>query len=103
MRAESGLTSDHDCLSPPSGATLNFRAINLGDEVRDKVTGWCGIAIAYTVTLGGFEVFEVQKKELDSEGRTAEQWFNAQRLEPTGNALVLESVTKIRRPIGFGV
>ena len=75
--------------------------INLGDEVRDRVTGWQGIVVAYQVRLGETETFEVQKKELDSEGRTAEQWFTGARLEPTGDVVSLDAVTKIRRPIGF--
>lgn len=76
--------------------------INLGDEVRDRVTGWQGIVVAYQLRLGEAEAFEVQKIELNSEGHTVEQWFSGARLELTGNAVSLESATKIRRPIGFG-
>jgi hypothetical protein len=79
-----------------------MREIELGKEVKDKVTGWSGIAIAYTVTLGGCESWNVQKKELDSDGNTDEQWFNAARLEVVGDGISLDGAVKMRRPIGFG-
>jgi hypothetical protein len=76
--------------------------ISLGDEVLDKVTGWRGIVIAYQVRLGGVEEFEVQKRDLNSEGNTQEQWFNEMRLEKTGGSVDIGAAIKIRRPIGFG-
>lgn len=75
--------------------------IQLGKEVKDKITGWSGIAIGYSVALGSEETWNVQKRELSSDGKTMEQWFSARRLDVIGDGVSLDVVTKIRRPIGF--
>ena len=57
--------------------------IKLGDEVKDKVTGFEGIAVARTEYLYGCLSIGVLSKKLNSEtGKPIEWvWFDEQRLD----------------------
>jgi len=65
--------------------------IKLGDEVRDAVTGFKGIAVSKVEYLTGCMQYGVSGG-VDKEGRpTSTEYFDFQRLEPTGVTLVLPS------------
>ena len=46
--------------------------INLGDKVKDTVTGFTGIAVGRTIWLYGCERITVQPEGLNKEGKTFE-------------------------------
>ena len=55
--------------------------IELGNKVRDTVTGFTGIAVARTIWLYGCERIAIEPQELH-EGKTIdEHWFDDQRVE----------------------
>ena len=47
--------------------------IKLGDEVKDKITGFKGIAIARSIWLTGCDRITIQPKGLDKDGKIFEQ------------------------------
>lgn len=56
--------------------------IKLGDLVRDRLTGFTGIAIGRTDWLYGCSRIGIEPKELDKEGKPREaSWFDEQRVE----------------------
>lgn len=46
--------------------------INLGDEVKDSITGFQGVAVACTTWLHGCRGITVQPTKLDKDGKTKE-------------------------------
>ena len=54
--------------------------MDLGDKVRDKITGFTGIATAITLYLHKCPLVEVTAKEL-SEGKLITLWFDEPQLE----------------------
>jgi hypothetical protein len=55
--------------------------LKLGDHVKDRITGFGGIAIARTDWLYGCTRYGVQSEELDKDGTPVEvQWFDEQSL-----------------------
>ena len=54
--------------------------MDLGDKVRDKITGFTGIATAVTLYLHKCPLVEVTAKEL-SEGKLITLWFDEPQLE----------------------
>ncbi len=54
--------------------------MNLGDKVKDTVTGFTGIAVAKLERFKGTTTFAVQSTVL-VEGRIIEDWFEEGRLE----------------------
>jgi hypothetical protein len=55
--------------------------VNLGDKVKDKVTGLTGIAVAKTLYLQGCARFAVQPQDL-KDGRPVEvYWVDEPQLE----------------------
>ena len=56
--------------------------IELGDKVRDTLTGFEGIAVAKTYWLYGCVRIGVERAKLDKDGNPAEQelWFDEQRI-----------------------
>jgi len=54
--------------------------MDLGDKVRDKITGFTGIATALTLYLHKCPLVEVTAKEL-SEGKLITLWFDEPQLE----------------------
>lgn len=56
--------------------------LKLGDRVRDPITGYSGIAIAFTAWLGGCKRTTVQAEGLDKDGKPKEtQTFDTSLLE----------------------
>lgn len=55
--------------------------IELGDRVRDRITGFAGIAIARTDWLNGCSRFGVQPEEM-KDGKCVEvDWFDVDQIE----------------------
>lgn len=56
------------------------KRINLGDRVKDTITGMIGIAVAHTLWLNGCERITVQAETLDKDGKVppAETFDDAQ-------------------------
>lgn len=55
--------------------------IRLGDEIRDTITGFSGIAISRTEHLTGASRVCVQPKTMDGAKPAEEYWFDETRLE----------------------
>ena len=55
--------------------------IELGNRVRDTVTGFTGTAVGKTIWMYGCERFSVQSDKLHDGKPVDEHWFDAQRLE----------------------
>ena len=65
--------------------------INLGDEVRDTVSGFKGIAIGRTAWLHGCDRIIVKPKGINKDGKTFEQEsFDEPQLEVVGKKKVKE-------------
>ena len=55
----------------------------LGDELKDAITGFVGIAVCQTSWISGVVDVCLQAKKLGEDGKPIEQWFNRQRLITT--------------------
>ena len=63
--------------------------ISLGEEVRDKVTGYVGIACGRALYLSGQESIGVQAK-MDQNGQISNlRWFDEKLLEVVGPGVQL--------------
>ncbi len=60
--------------------------IQLGDKVRDSITGYSGIVVAITEWLYGCRRIGVQAQELKDGKPVEECWFDEQRLTETPKA-----------------
>lgn len=61
---------------------IMLRRIELGDEVRDTITGFKGIAMARSMWLTGCDRITIQPKGLTKEGKTYEmQTFDEGQVE----------------------
>ena len=77
----------------------NMNKINLGDKVRDTVTGFTGIAIARTTWLHGCNRVVVQPIGVDKSGKIFEnQSFDEPQLEVLKPAKVKEGNHKTGGP-----
>jgi len=55
--------------------------IELGNKVRDNITGFEGIVVARTEWINGCIRFHVQPEKLTKDGKIIDdEWFDAQRL-----------------------
>lgn len=54
--------------------------IRLGEEVRDKITGFAGVATARSEFENGCIRYLVTSREL-KDGKVVDDWFDEQRLE----------------------
>lgn len=66
--------------------------IKLGVEVKDKITGYKGIATAKTVYLYGCTSYGVTPKIGKDGKREAPEWFDEGRLEVIGKGISPEDV-----------
>lgn len=65
------------------------QSINLGDMVRDRITGFSGVVVADTMWLNKCRRLAVQPRELDEKGRRQEQEsFDVEQLELVEAAVV---------------
>ena len=74
-----------------------MRQINLGDKVRDSVTGFKGIAVARTTWLHGCDRITIQPEGVDKSGKTYEtQSFD----EPQLILMTAKKISEGRRDTG---
>jgi hypothetical protein len=74
----------------------NLMAIQLGIKVKDRITGFMGIAIGRTVWLSGCVRVGVQNQKLNKDGQVLEAvWIDEQQLEVVGQKKFSE-----RKPSG---
>jgi hypothetical protein len=65
--------------------------IELGKELRDKVTGVKGIAVSRTEFINGCVRYTIQPKPLKKDGSIpAELWFDEKQLEVVGSGIKME-------------
>lgn len=55
--------------------------IRLGDLVRDKITGFKGIAVGRTEWLNGCVRYGIQPKEMKDSKPVESQWFDQEQIE----------------------
>lgn len=55
--------------------------IELGSKVRDKLTGFVGIAVARTIWLYGCDRYALSSQKLKDGMVRADEWFDEGRLE----------------------
>ena len=60
--------------------------IQLGDKVKDNITGFTGIANCRSIYLNGCISIQVISNKLGSDGKEIDEWFDEQRLEITSKA-----------------
>jgi hypothetical protein len=60
--------------------------VNLGDKVKDNITGFWGIVTARCEYLYGCVRVQVTSKKLDEKNKEIELWFDEQRLDKTSKA-----------------
>lgn len=61
--------------------TITMKNINLGDEVKDSVTGFIGVAVARTLWINGCTRWTVQPKGTNKDGKTFDsESFDQQQL-----------------------
>lgn len=73
--------------------------IQLGDKVKDKVTGFVGIAVAETKFLNGCRRFGVQSDRLKDGLPTDASWFDEPQLTIVKSGVV-ESASQEQRENG---
>lgn len=72
--------------------------IELGDKVKDKVSGFSGIAVGKTVYLAGCLRFLVRPDKTDKDGKFQEGiWFDEDELE-----VVKQKIVKGKKQITGG-
>lgn len=69
-------------------------SIELGSEVKDKVTGFTGIVIGYAVYLFGCTQYGIASK---SKSNRQTEWFDEGRLEVIGKGIIGKNV-KAEKP-----
>lgn len=58
--------------------------IELGARVKDRITGFSGVAVSVTHWLYGCTRYGVQSETLDKDGKPIEaEWFDEQSLDET--------------------
>lgn len=68
-----------------------MRAIRLGDEVRDIITGFEGVVIGQVQALFGTDKCEVQQRGLNQDSRPFESiWIPTAQLEITKKSIVFD-------------
>lgn len=74
---------------------MNGGMIQLGNRIRDKVTGVEGIATSRTEFLNGCIRYTLQPKPLKKDGAIpAELWFDEKQLELVGDGIAKDRLIK---------
>ena len=74
--------------------------INLGDEVKDKVTGFKGIAVAVTTWLNGCVRVTITPEGLDKEGKVkTSESFDEEQLTLIKAGKVAAVKTRAEQPV----
>jgi hypothetical protein len=69
----------------------DMKEVPLGTLMRDKVTGWEGIAIAKVVFMNGCVQYSLKPQKLDKDGKTMEApTFDCEQLEVIGKGIAKE-------------
>lgn len=80
------------------------KKIKLGDKVKDKVSGFEGIATAKTIFLNGCLQIEVTPKIKEGEPNTSDKLFgigiDIEQLEKIGNGINISTKKPIKKNIG---
>lgn len=69
---------------------------NLGDRVRETITGFTGIACGRCEYLWGCITYEVKAEEVHDDGKIKDFWFDEDRLVLVATA---EEVAKKKTPV----
>jgi hypothetical protein len=72
---------------------IGRQTIRLGSAVKDKLTGFSGIATAVTVWLTGCTRYAVQPRKLDKGKVQDPIWFDQDQLEVIGHGVNIEIAT----------
>lgn len=72
--------------------------IKLGDLVRDRITGFKGIATGTTIWLNKCQRFAVQPQKLEAGKVVEAQWFDAEQLEVVKAAVYVVQKEKTGGP-----
>jgi hypothetical protein len=67
--------------------------VQLGDEVKDRVTGFKGIATGLFRYLNGCVRVMVESRKLDSAGKTVDATFDEERLDVVTAKVIATSAT----------
>ena len=68
----------------------------LGTKVKDKITGFNGTTTGFAFYLTGCDQYSVTPKMKEGENSYPDcQWFDVNRLEPTGDESIIEIDTSI--------
>jgi hypothetical protein len=71
---------------------VDERMINLGDEVKDIITGFEGVAISRVEQLFGATKIEVQQRNLNGDDRPMDSiWFVESQLEVKRKSICFEN------------
>jgi hypothetical protein len=62
------------------------RKFILGEQVKDKITGFSGVVTGITFWLNGCTRVSIQPRELKDQKPIEAEWFDEQQLELTGSA-----------------
>lgn len=77
---------------------LKDQKIELGDLIKDDVTGFTGIVIAKTTWLNGCVRYDLQSQKLSKEGIPSEpQWFDSKQV-----TLIKKGQIKVEGPATEG-
>ena len=77
--------------------------IKLGDKVRDRVTGFKGIAVGKTTWLTGCDRITVQPEGVTKEGKLFETFsFDVDTLEVVGTRKIKEGQRRTGGPSVYG-
>lgn len=73
--------------------------VDLGDAVRDKITGFGGIVTGRCTYISGCDQLLITKKLKEDEGDMKSHWIDIDRCEITSkNVVKIEKVSNPKRP-----
>jgi len=76
----------------------DMREVPLGTLMRDKITGWTGIAIGKIIFLNGCVQYSLKPQKLDKDGKTMDApSFDCQQLEVIGEGIAKKEKPKAER------
>ncbi len=75
--------------------------INLGDEAKDRITGFKGVTIGYCKYLNGCVRWLIQPKKLRNEKMVEAEWIDEQQVELVKKAKKIGKKGKVGGPGHF--
>lgn len=80
---------------------MTKRKIKLGDKVRDKITGFSGVAVAYTIWLHGCARWTIEPDRLTDKGETMKyETFDEERIVHVDEPAYEPEKKKAKKPGG---